>query len=346
MNHRAFISYSSRDKSLVDDLEVILRRMGLDIWRDINNIKATQDIKRSIDRAITRNVDVIIVALTNNALAAPWVEYEKQKAADAIASGAALDIVYVNLHKDTYIPGEIYDKLFVDLSSTKKSAKYQENILRLAQYFVLRNPFKSQGIYNIYTDFRDLNSRREDRFGDEGCSIDGFIECANERVIAVGLWFGVLFGPNSANSLKKFLKDNKDGHVELFAPDPDEAPMAQLNKIHEYGGADAVEHRIRTFMNLFIKWGAARGLSESEAKRCKLSLLDFIPVNSFLCVDFGKPTCRIILDIFAIGIEPNRQMKVELRYPGTPLFKMYAESLKSTMFGERITKTLHTSFYS
>ncbi len=258
---------------------------------------------------------MIVVALTNNAIAAPWVEYEKEKAIKAIKSGAALEILYVNLHKDTYIPYEISDKLFIDLSSTKRSVKYHENILKIAQYFVTRNPFKAMGVYNIYNNFSDLDTRRENQFGDEGCSIDGFIDCATESVIAVGLWFGVLFGPNSANSLERFLKNGKNRYVKLYAPDPNAAPMEQLNKIHEYGGVDAVESRINTFIDLFKKWGAARRLSEPEAKRCSLSLINFIPVNSFICVDFGKPTSRMILDIFAVGIEPDRQMKVELRYP-------------------------------
>ena len=346
MKHRAFISYSSRDTILVDEVESLLRRLGVDVWRDVNEITVAEDIEQAINTAISESVDVIVVALTNNALAAPWVEYEKRCAEEAVSRGAHLAIIYINLDKDTYVPAEIQKKLFVDLSRPEETQDYQGNLLRLAQFLIRRNPLTSLGVYDIYESFQALDSRRERISGRIGCSVDDYVKDARENLVAVGLWFGVLFGPNSGRVISTFLSGGGERTVDLYAPDPDKAPMAQLMSIHDHGSAQGIEERIRQFIAAFKNWGKVRQIQPSLAECCRLHLLNFIPVNSFLCTDYDKPYGRMILDIFAVGIEPDRQMKVELRYPSTPLYVAFKESLDSIRRTNRVTKTIITSSVS
>ena len=325
MKHQAFISYSHLDKPLVDKLEQELRALGIDVWRDINEIYASQDIQDVIEKAITHNTDILIVALTNNSLAAPWVKWEQERGEQAIAAGLPLEIIYVKLDAKCYVPDDIKRRLFIDLSGRYESKEFFRGLLSLARYGISRNPLSRLGVYDIYDSFSDLDARRENKDGIPGCPLGEFIACAEEEIVAVGLWFGVLFGPDSGAALANFLQTKPKGTIDLYVPDPESAPLHNLALVHEH--KSGVIKRIKDFIVLFEEWGCSRGLSQDEADRCRLHLLKLVPTNSYLCIDPCQVRGRMILDIFAVGIEPSRQMKVELRYPETSLFKMYADSL-------------------
>ncbi len=65
------------------------------------------------------------------------------------------------------------------------------------------------------------------------------------------------------------------------------------------------------------------GLKEDVAKRCKLHLLSCCPTHSLLAVDPDEAYGRMIADITTFGDGCDYQMKVEFRYPQTPLYKRY-----------------------
>ncbi|MGF6873036.1 toll/interleukin-1 receptor domain-containing protein [Paraburkholderia sp. MM5477-R1] len=339
--YRVFLSYSRKDRSLTDRLKLLLNQLGVEVWRDLENLLVATDVQKAITQAIKNDADFFLVALSDHSQAAPWVKYEEEFAKMIQESGAHLKTVYIKI-SDTYVPDEIKGKLYVDLSMSMRDKLYQENLIKLAQFFLVDNhPYRSFGIYDIYTSYSDMDSRREDGQGRHGCNVDKYVASARHSVIAVGLWYGALFGPNSAAGIETFLKGG-NGRVHLFVPDPDASPMEHLRKTHNCG--HGVEERIRGFISNFKSWGKTRGLSRDQADRCTLHLINLIPVNSFLCLDFGQANCRMLIDVFAAGIVPEDQLKLELRYTNTPLFEVYSKSLTFIMDSTRTSKTLTTAY--
>lgn len=76
MSHpKAFLSYSSIDKPLVEQLASDLRKNGVDAWFDKWEIKPGDSIRRKIDQGIDE-ADVFFVVLTPNSLKSEWVQTE------------------------------------------------------------------------------------------------------------------------------------------------------------------------------------------------------------------------------------------------------------------------------
>lgn len=341
MKHTVFISYSHKDAKLVDRLDYELRLLGLTVWRDVIDINVSDQIPAALQKAINQSSDIFLVALTDNALASPWVEWEQHRANEAAASGWPIGIVYVKLDPKTKVPEEIRDKRFVDLSS-RSQVKYYKELVALAKYCLSRQPFSRLGIYDIYTTYADLDARREDTHGNTGCTIDDFVNCAQRSVVGVGYWFSNLFGPDSGRGVSNLLSHNERVQVELYLPDPQTAPLQHLARIHETQGG--VVERIDSFIDYFKSWGETRGLSANQAARCTLHLLRIVPTNSFLCVDPEDPAGRMIVQCYAVGIAPSQEMKIELRYPQTHLYRTYLESLKVLRQTQNVSRSLTTSY--
>ncbi len=85
------------------------------------------------------------------------------------------------------------------------------------------------------------------------------------------------------------------------------------------------------------------GLKEDVAKRCKLHLLSCCPTHSLLAVDPDEAYGRMIADITTFGDGCDYQMKVEFRYPQTPLYKRYRESLRLLRLPKYQAEVVYTS---
>jgi hypothetical protein len=76
---RIFISYSRVDSDFVDRLEADLRSRGFDTWVDRRRLEGGQDWASEIEHAIDRS-DLMLVALSPEAEASPWVKLEYERA--------------------------------------------------------------------------------------------------------------------------------------------------------------------------------------------------------------------------------------------------------------------------
>ena len=342
MQHKVFLSYSSIDTLEVDKLVDVLRRLGLSVIRDTYAFQPGDDIDKAISRVVSKEADVVAVAMSNNSLTSPWVQKEERAAQQARAFGRPLDILYINISPDTNVPDRIRKRIYVDLAP-RRPADYALRILDISRFFLRRPALRRLGVYDVYSELSDLDSRRENATGEVGCTIDQYLSSASDSIVAVGLWFGVLFGMDQASTLAQRLRDVPGLRIDLYIPDPDIAPMAQLAGIHE--SAHAVIDRIPEFVEQrFTPWGAKRGLDASQAQRCQLHFLRYIPTASFLCVDAVKPTGRIILDLYTPRIKPSDQLKVELRYPRTPVYQKYLQSLAYIQSDQSVTRSIPTSY--
>lgn len=80
---KVFISYSSKNKDIVDDIESSLKKQGVaSIWRDTEKIEGGDSFIREIPNNI-ESCDIFLVVLSEDAEQSPWVEREVRLAIDA-----------------------------------------------------------------------------------------------------------------------------------------------------------------------------------------------------------------------------------------------------------------------
>ncbi len=321
MRHVVFVSYSRLDSKKVDELVTYLNELDVDVKLDRKDIHPTQPIEPGVKRMV-KSSGTVIVALSNNSQASEWVKNEESMAKDQQKAGAPVSLVYVNLDPDTYVREDIKRQLYIDLSSRKT---LPSELLKLAKIFIHVPAMRQIGLYEAYPNVEMLNEWRERADGTRGCSLEQFIEAAAERIVSVGLWFGAIFDMNQGAALADCLRSKPTLTVDLYMPDLKKAPMSQLIFIHE--NAQGVRIAMKQFLNLFQSWGANRGLTKQQADRIRLHLLPFIPTCSMLCTDPHLPIGRVTLDLYAPGIKPSAQFKLELRGPQTPGYQTYMQSL-------------------
>jgi TIR domain len=223
MKTKAFLSYCRQDSAKVNVLERYLRNLGLVVLRDNYDISVNDDIEFTIQKIVNSQCDLVVVALTNNSLASPWVKKELEFAERARASGRPVEIIYVKLQAGTFVPESVQKRLFVDLALPDKDGK-QDSLLRLAKYLLGRPPWIATGVYNVYTDVDDLNSRREDTDSDISCGINEFLTLAQHKITSIGLWFGAIFGMDQGAALVEVLRSSPFVEIDLYLPDPNHAP--------------------------------------------------------------------------------------------------------------------------
>lgn len=116
---RAFLSHSSKDKYLVNQIAVDLAQLGIAPWLDEWEIRAGDSIPQKISLGIKES-DCVVVFLSKNAAASKWVEREWQtKYWDEIERNKVL--VIPSLLEDCEIP---------ELLKTKKYADFREDYNR------------------------------------------------------------------------------------------------------------------------------------------------------------------------------------------------------------------------
>ena len=74
LNRCIFISYSSRDAEVAEELESMLRAENFDVWRDRRNVET--DWSAEIARALTDRADVLCLLWSEAASESEWVRNE------------------------------------------------------------------------------------------------------------------------------------------------------------------------------------------------------------------------------------------------------------------------------
>jgi hypothetical protein len=107
MRHTVFVSYSSLDSRKVDEFVLTLQQLDVNVVRDVEDIHVSHSIAERIERLV-KSSGTLLVALSNNSIAAPWVAKEVSIATGFIDAGAPLKVAYVKISKDTHVPEEAY----------------------------------------------------------------------------------------------------------------------------------------------------------------------------------------------------------------------------------------------
>lgn len=352
MNIRGFISYTHSDQKHAERLSEKLRVLGVDVWRDRYHMSAGSHISETIGNAIEKDTDVMFVLVSANALFAPWVQWENDRASNAAAVGHHLKVVYVVVEKFT-LPEEIQNHVYIDFTvnpgerTDRRIRRELEATENLARYLLSISPHTRLGVYDIFHSYADLDRRREKENGSVGANVYEFARSALKRMMAVGFFFGHLFGMEGGSTIASWIKSHvgdQEASIELFIPDPDIAPLDNLKLIYPHG--EQIPGRIRDFISMFESWGKQMRLTQDESQLISLKLLKCCPTASFFTLDPYEATGRVVVSFSPTGYGPEASdnlFHVELRYPQTPIYQHILDSLHFVQRDEMQTKSISTN---
>lgn len=112
-NPKVFISYSSLDGDFAELMKLKLEAVGIDVWRDVNEILPGEEWRNEIDYGLL-NCDSVVVLLNENSCNSPYVTYEW-----AFALGNGKNIIPVLL-EDCELHPRIKVLQYLDFTNRKR----------------------------------------------------------------------------------------------------------------------------------------------------------------------------------------------------------------------------------
>lgn len=138
---RVFISYSSKDKAVVEKIEQRLRGEQIEIVRDEISSHAGQKIENFIDTI--KNVDCVMLVASENSLQSPWVSKE---------------IVTTIQNKKLFVPCYI-DKSFLDVQFWENlKIKIKDKVDEIGKKIVARGTDEVSDLEAEGKDWREFNN--------------------------------------------------------------------------------------------------------------------------------------------------------------------------------------------
>ncbi len=114
---RVFISYSRKDTSFADRLDVSLKTRGFDTWVDRRKLEGGQDFQDAIQGAIERS-QVVVVILSPDAVASRNVKLEYRYALNTLGL-VVIPVLYKPVEK---VPFDLNDIQWVDFQGSYDDA--------------------------------------------------------------------------------------------------------------------------------------------------------------------------------------------------------------------------------
>ncbi|MEW8232772.1 MAG: toll/interleukin-1 receptor domain-containing protein [Candidatus Thiodiazotropha endolucinida] len=114
-----FLSHSSKDKPFIRQLATDLKKNGVGVWLDEQNIAVGDSIVERVGQGLAES-DYFILAMSNNSMNSPWVTKELNQALVSEIEQRDVKILPLKL-SDCEIPALIKDKKYADFSSQYQS---------------------------------------------------------------------------------------------------------------------------------------------------------------------------------------------------------------------------------
>lgn len=115
---RIFISYSLKDKSVVDQIVAGLQEDGHDIWMDALRLKPGDNLSAKIEEGLNQ-AEALIVVISENSFRSTWVQQEFAAIALQQISRRERKIIPVKLDESA-VPSYLADRVYVDLSKDQE----------------------------------------------------------------------------------------------------------------------------------------------------------------------------------------------------------------------------------
>jgi len=123
---RVFISYSAKDVQIAKDVYDVLRRLGMEAWLDIYEIRPGDDITDRIEDGI-KSCQLFVAIITPNSVGSNWVQKELRLAIEKsegynsivpiILDGIAVPDYIKNIEPVILRPYDYQDLLYRDIST-------------------------------------------------------------------------------------------------------------------------------------------------------------------------------------------------------------------------------------
>ena len=115
-----FLSYSSKDKTIIRKIAEDLQSAGIEVWLDEWEIKVGDSISKKIDYGLKKSA-FVVVALSKHSVASGWVDREwRSKISEEVKSGSVF--ILPILIENCEIPPSLIDKKYADFSSNYRVA--------------------------------------------------------------------------------------------------------------------------------------------------------------------------------------------------------------------------------
>jgi hypothetical protein len=304
-----------------------------------------------IGNAIEKDTDVVFVVVSAKALFVPWVRWENERADNAAAAGNHLKIVYIVV-EDFALPKDVRKHVHIDFimppgeradSRLKRELRATEDLDR---YLLTIRPLTRLGVYDVFHSYADLDQPRETEDAAEGASVYQFVRSVRLRVSAIGFFFGHLFGMEGGTAVASWVHSHANdpgAKIDLYVPDPDSAPLGNLREIYPHG--EQIPGRIVNFIQSFSDWGRQMRLSEQESRAVTLTLLKCCPTVRVLAIDPDSVRGRMIVTCSPTGYRRDMNdnlLHLELRYPQTPIYQHFCDSLHFVQSPQAHTRRIAT----
>jgi hypothetical protein len=114
-----FLSHSSKDKPFIRQLASDLKKNGVGVWLDEQNISVGDSIVERVGQGLAES-DYFVLAMSHNSMNSPWVTKELNQALVSEIEQRDVKILPVKL-ENCQIPTLIKDKKYADFSSQYQS---------------------------------------------------------------------------------------------------------------------------------------------------------------------------------------------------------------------------------
>jgi hypothetical protein len=111
---RIYVSYSHRDKPIVDHIVARLKEDGHDIWIDSLKLRPGDNIQRRIEEGLAQ-ADALIVVISENSFRSQWIQHEFTSMALQQISKQERRIIPVRIDNSA-VPSYLADIVYLDLS--------------------------------------------------------------------------------------------------------------------------------------------------------------------------------------------------------------------------------------
>ncbi|MEW9572735.1 toll/interleukin-1 receptor domain-containing protein [Rhodanobacter sp. Si-c] len=136
---RIFLSYSSKDKEIVEKFSERLQKQGLQVFFDAQSIPVGASIASSIEERISR-ADAVIFFVSKDALQSEWFNMELSIAVSNRYSGRQTRIIPVLLDTESKTPFFLSDFQCLDLTMSRSEAEIDAKASMLATSLSVDEP--------------------------------------------------------------------------------------------------------------------------------------------------------------------------------------------------------------
>ena len=224
MKHDIFISYSRRDKDVVDDIVDFLKRNGYTVWIDVTGIESGEAFRGIIVEAIESSGIVIFFSSEASNLSA-WTTKEISLAVDS-----RIFIIPIKLDKVKYnknIRFDLIDLDYIDMSEQRFYEDSKKKLLRTVRSKLGERQISdtdsgeettgetSKIIDSDKHEFKGGNSLKSNRkFFESKRNIFGLIICGFLFILFIGLFFGNSF--RSDKESQEYVNEMSDSSNDNF----------------------------------------------------------------------------------------------------------------------------------